>query len=347
MNTVICEEDFHYITSQPLPWEKLVNKTILITGANGFLPSYIIETLLYLNTKKSTKTTIIGLARNKQKTTERFSTHKNRSDFKIIIHDINKPIRIKEKIDFIIHAASQASPIYYHTDPVGTLKANVLGTYNLLEFSRNQPIESFLYISAGEIYGTMESNGVTDETMFGSLDPTNVRSCYAESKRMGETMCVCWHHQYGIPTKIVRLYHAYGPGINLTDGRVFSDFVSNIVHNQNIVLKSEGKAIRSFCYSADVVAGFLTVLLNGKNAEAYNLANENATVSIKKLAEILISLFPEKKLQIIFQERLKEDIYVESKIMVNHPDTQKIRSLGWKPHFSLQDGFLRTIQSFM
>lgn len=347
MKNNIYEEDFQHILSQKLSWEKLANKTVLITGANGFLPSYIIETLLYFNTIQNKRTRIIGLARNYKKTKERFLKYTNRSDLKIIIQDVTDPVLIKEKVHFIIHAASQASPKYYHVDPVGTLKANVIGTYNLLEFSRNQPIEGFLFISAGEIYGNLKNKAVTTENDYGYVDPIQVRSCYAESKRIGETMCVSWNHQYNIPTKIVRLYHAYGPGIKLDDGRVFADFVANILQNQDIIVKSDGEAVRSFTYIADVVAGFFTVLLKGKKAEAYNLANENATVSIKELANELVSLFPEKNLRVVFKQRSKNDVYVESKIKINRPDTTKVRSLGWKPLFSIKEGFLRTIQSFM
>lgn len=343
----ILTDDFAYIASLALPWKKLTNKTVLITGANGFIPSYIIKTILYLNIKLGNNTTIIGLARNKKKAMQRFQIYKNRTDLKIVIQDVCNPIRVKEKVHFIIHAASHASPRYYNTDPVGTLKANVLGTYNLLEFARSQPIESFLFISAGEIYGSIIKKGLTTETDYGHLDSTNVRSCYAESKRIGETMCVCWHHQYNIPTKIVRLYHTYGPGIELTDGRVFSDFTSNIIGNENITIKSDGSTIRSFCYIADAVSAFFTVLLKGENAQAYNVANKNATVSIKKLAETLVSTFPEKKLTVTFANRSKNDKYVQSKILVNRPDTLKLEMLGWKPQFSLKEGFLRTVKSFM
>lgn len=346
MRSNIFIEDFAHIASLALPWEKFVNKTILIAGANGFIASYLIEMLLYLNEQKSLRITIIGISRNKKKASQRFFAYKNRSDLKIIIQDISTPIEIKEKVHFIIHAASQASPKYYSVDPVGTLRANVLGTYNLLAFVQKQPIESFLYISTGEIYGSLQTNGLTNETTYGSLDPTDVRSCYAESKRLGETMCVAWYHQYKIPTKIVRLYHTYGPGIQLDDGRVFADFISNIIRGRDIVLKSDGVAIRSFCYIADAICGLLTVLLKGKNGEAYNLANEKATVSINELAKILISLFPEKKLKILFKERSKNDAYLPSKIMINRPNTKKLQSLGWEPNFSLEKGFLRTIRSF-
>ena len=348
MNSAICIEDFEYIVSQALPWKKFANKTILITGSTGFLASYLIEALLYLNQQKKNKITIIGMARDKEKAEKRFIKYKNRSDLKMVIQDdVSNPINIRERVHFVIHTASLSSPKYYNTNPVETLKPNVLGTYNLLEFSRSQPVESFLYISSGEIYGIMQAIGFTNETIYGPLDPIDIRSCYAESKRMGETMCVSWQHQYGTPTKVARLYHTYGPGIPLNDGRVFADFISNILNNENIVMKSDGRATRSFCYIADTITGFLTILLQGEDGKAYNLANENAIVSIKKLAEILVDLFPEKKLKIVFEERQKEDTYMKSKIMINCPDTTKLRSLGWKPHFSLEEGFKRTIESFV
>lgn len=346
MKNPILIKDFEKILNQNIPWHMLKRKTILITGANGFLPSYIVEFLLFLNDQKKMGMKIIGIVRNKDKADKRFHPYKKRPDLKIIIQDVATPFKLSETFDFIIHAASQASPRFYETDPVGTLKPNVLGTYNLLEFARKKPVQAILFISAGETYGNILTPGKKDETMYGSLDPASVRSCYAESKRMTETMAVSWHHQYGIPAKIVRLYHTYGPGIKLDDGRVFADFISNIVHNENIVMKSRGEAVRSFIYVADVVSAFFTVLLKGKNGEAYNVANEKATVSIKKLAETLVLLFPKKKLKVITQKRQAGDKYVESPIKFNYPSTEKLMRLGWKPHFSIEKGFLRTIQSY-
>lgn len=339
-------EDFKYISSQKLPWNKSEKKTILISGANGFIPSYIIEYLLYLNDLKKTKIKIIGIVRNKQKALTKFAKCKNRKDFKLIFQDISCPLKINESIHYIIHAASQASPKYYHTDPVGTLKPNILGTYNLLELARQNPVESFLFLSAGETYGNISIPGRTDESTYGSLDPTQIRSCYAESKRMGETMCVSWYHQYKVPAKIVRLYHTYGPGIKLDDGRVFADFIANIVRGENINMKSRGEAVRSFIYIADSVSGLFTVLLKGKNGEAYNVANQKATISVRRLAQTLVRLFPEKKLKVIMQKRKNTDRYVESPIKFNYPLTLKLESLGWKPHFTIEKGFLKTIQSF-
>lgn len=343
----ILEEDFKKISSLDIPWRKLYNKTILISGANGFIPSYLTKFLVFLNEDKKLKMNIITIARNREKMEEKFKDEINNELLKSVIQDISSPINIKTDINFIIHAASQASPKFYSIDPVGTLKANIFGTYNLLELARKNHVESFLFFSAGEIYGTIEGKKLTTEDDFGKLDPSETRSCYAESKRAGEVMCSSWFHQYNIPARIVRLYHTYGPGFKLDDGRVFADFVSNILNNQDIVLKSDGKTIRSFCYIADAAAGFFTILLKGKNGEAYNLANEKDTVSIKRLAKILVDLFPEKKLKIITKTREKDDNYVVSKIKTNKPSSLKLRKLGWETKYNLKEGFTRTIQSFI
>ncbi len=338
-------EDFRSIISQNLPWNRLFHTTVLVTGANGFIPSYIVKTLMYLNDSLQSGIKIVGLVRNKNKAQEIFKNELKRNDFSLIVQDVSDPITWKGKVQYIIHAASQASPKYYKVDPMGTLKPNIFGTYNLIEFARKNLVKSMLFVSAGEIYGIMKTQGKTDEKSMGILDPYTLRSCYAESKRMGETICQAAFNQYKIPVKLVRLYHTYGPGVRFDDGRVFADFVSNIVNNEDIVLKSDGSAVRSFIYLVDTISGMFTALLKGKNGEAYNLANETSTVSIKSLAETLAQLYPEKKLKVIRKQRPLNDGYVESTISVNRPSTAKLEALGWKPHFSLQEGFRRTIQA--
>jgi len=186
----------------------------------------------------------------------------------------------------------------------------------------------------------------TRETDYGYIDPTSVRSCYQESKRMGETMCVSWYHQYGVPVKIVRPFHTYGPAMSLTDGRVFADFVADVAGNHDIVMKSDGSAVRAFCYIADAVAGFFTVLLMGQNGQAYNIGNENGRISILDLAKVLVGLFPEKALRIVADTSAPQTGYLKSSISVNCPDISKARALGWEPHTGIEQGFRRTIESF-
>ena len=347
MNKKILEEDLEVIASASLPWEDFRNSTVLISGANGFLPAYMVETLLYLNTVRELNIKIVGLVRNKEKALVRFSQHKERNDLTFIVQDVCEPINCVDKIDYIVHAASQASPKFYGTDPVGTLSANTLGTYNLLQLARKNDVKSFLYFSSSEVYGQVDDSQIpTKENQYGYLDPTNLRSCYAESKRMGETMCVSWFNQYSVLTKIVRPFHTYGPGLSLDDGRAFADFIANILHDKDIVMKSDGSALRPYCYLADAVQGFFTVLLKGENGQAYNIGNPQCEVSILDLATQLVNLFPEKGLTIVRKD-IRNQGYIKSIVSRNSPDISKIKEWGWQPSTSIEDGFRRTIESFL
>jgi nucleoside-diphosphate-sugar epimerase len=342
----IIEEDIAYIAAQDLDWERFRNKTIFISGATGFLPSYLIYTLLYLNDKFDLDLKVVGLARNESKAVKQFQSESKRKDFTLLIQDVCEPVSFNHKLDFIIHAASQASPKYYGTDPVGTLNANVLGTHNLLQLAQKNSTESFLFFSTSEVYGTVSEDQIpTKETDYGYIDPLNVRSCYAESKRLGETMCVSWMKQFNVPVKIVRPFHTYGPGMDLNDGRVYADFVSDIVNNRNIEMTSDGKAMRAFCYIADATVAFFLILLNGKPGEAYNAGNPNEESSIIDLAHRLVGIFPERNLKVIEHKQTK-DGYLHSNVSRICPDISKINALGWKPVTNIETGFRKTIMSY-
>jgi UDP-glucuronate decarboxylase len=349
MNTII-HEDIAAIAAINLPWENLRNKTILITGANGFLPAYLVETLLYLNTTLDMKISVLGLIRNIEKAVNRFSDYLENKYLKFIVQDVAAPPvneLLKNKIDIIIHAASQASPKFYGADPVGTLKANTLGTYNLLELARIQNTESFLFFSSGEVYGQVPPDKIPmTEDFYGFLDPMDVRSCYGESKRMAETLCVSYQHQFGVNVKIVRPFHTYGPGMSLDDGRVFADFVNDILCKRDIVMKSDGLARRAFCYLADATAGYFHVLLKGESGQAYNVGNDKGEISIVELAELLTSLYPELGLKTIRKPQNSTPGYIPSANNRTCPSIEKIQKLGWKPVVSVEDGFRRTISSF-
>jgi len=346
LNTIISE-DVSEIIAADLPWQKLKNKTVLITGANGFLPAYLVYSLLALNDCNDLSIKIIALVRNKEKATTKFGDIIKRKDFELIVQDVIDPLTTKTTIDYIIHAASQASPVFYGTDPVGTLAANTIGTYNLLNFAVKNKVADFLFFSTGEVYGEISADKIpTKETDFGYVDISNVRSCYGESKRLAEVMCISFSHQFGINVKIVRPFHTYGPGMSLNDGRVYADFIADIVSNKNITLKSEGAATRAFCYLKDATIGFLTVLLKGANREAYNIGNPDQEVSIKELALTLTSLFPEKKLSLSFEIAAATNQYMTSTLSRNSPDVTKAATLGWAPTTSIQEGFARTINYF-
>lgn len=343
----IVVEDLKVIIASNVPWSNFQNKTVLITGANGFLPAYLVYTLLLLNEQKKYNIQVVALVRNKQRAAARFGKLLGRQDLKLIVQDVCDAIQYEKEVHYIIHAASQASPKYYGLDPVGTLNANIIGTSNLLSFGKQKNILGFLYFSSSEVYGSVALDKIpTSEGDYGYLDPTNVRSCYAEGKRTGETMCVSWMHQFGSPVKIVRPFHTYGPGMDLDDGRVYADFIADILANRNIVMKSDGLAIRAFCYISDAIEGFFRVLLLGKNGEAYNVGNNECEVSIINLAELLVRMFPEKNL-IVERKELKDNRYIKSLVSHISPSIKKIESLAWKPRISVEEGFLRTTKSYL
>jgi len=345
----VVEEDLRRIVSASLPWEDLRGKTVLITGAAGFLPAYMAETLLSLNeSRPALGVRVIALVRDEGRARARFSHYEGRDDLVFLVQDASCPLDIAEHVDVIIHAASNASPKFYGSQPVETLLPNVIGTHHLLEFSKRAGVERFLFFSSGEVYGEVDPAHVpTAEGAYGVVDPATLRSCYAESKRMGETMCVAWSHEYGVDCRIVRPFHTYGPGMRLDDGRVFADFVADMVARRDIVMRSDGAARRAFCYVADATEGFFTVLLKGENAVPYNVGNEDAEVSIGELADILVRTCSDKHLRVVRQARHETGGYMESPISRNAPDTSRLRGLGWKPVTTIADGFSRTVRSFM
>ncbi len=342
----IVEEDLARIVSSALPWNRLFGKTVLISGANGFVPAYMVETLLYLNDTEQADIHVVALVRNNDKAARRLGHLYGRPDLTVVVQDVRNRYLGPMTVDFIVHAASQASPKYYRIDPVGTFETNVIGTQRMLEVAKNAQSEGFLFFSSGEIYGRPANSAIPlTETSYGYLDPIDLRSCYAEGKRGGEMLCTCWHAQFGLPAKIVRLSHTYGPGMDLNDGRVFADFVADLVDGRDIVLKSDGSALRPFCYLADATIAFFTVLLNGNSGEAYNVGNDSEC-SILELAETLCQLFPEKACKVIRQERKPSDPYFASPVSGGHFDISKMKALGWEPTTSIEDGFARTIRSY-
>lgn len=348
MKSSIIKKDIHDIVGSLQSWDFLKNKTILITGANGFIPAYMVETVALLNEQYNASINVIALVRNEVKARGRFSHLLSLDWFTLLVQDVCEPIRLSCQINYIVHAASQASPKYYGVDPVGTLSANALGTFNVLECARRNidSIEGVIFFSSAEIYGDVAScSERVPETFMGVLDCLNVRSCYAESKRIGETMCSAWLRQYNIPAKVIRIFHTYGPGMDLNDGRVFADFVRNIVQNENIEIKGTGVAIRAFSYLADTVSAIFTVIALGHNGEAYNIGNEDCEISVYELAKMLIKYSSPPGVD-IKKIDTNSGAYLASSINRIVPDTIKVRKLGWQPMFSLEDGFSRTIDYY-
>lgn len=340
---MILDSDFMELTDNNPDLEILRNKTIMITGATGMLARYLTEFFLYLN-RLHFHLHLILIVRNEQKARRLFHGKLN-DQVELLVSDLTTPLFCNKKVDLLIHAASLADPQYYRRKPVDVLLPNTLGTYYCLELARRVGTEQVLFFSSAEIYGSLNGEGPICENISGSLDPLDLRSCYSESKRMGETLCAAYARQYGIRTLCLRIFHTYGPTMNLEqDQRVFSEFLRTILESNQIVMKSSGQAKRAFCYALDMVSACLAVINRGQSAEAYNLANDEAFVSIRELAETLIRTFPERRIQLIEAERDGLSDYVENQTTTYRTvSTAKLRTLGWYPRISLEEGFRRTL----
>lgn len=339
MNRVL-EDDLKTIIAEDLSWEKLKNKTVMITGASGMVGSYMLYVLLMLNDEKHYGIKVDAVMRNVNKLPEEI---RNREDVNVVVADVTKDIPDVGDIDYIIHAASPASPLIMQNQPVETIAANTIGTFKTLELAKEKNAEGYLFISSREIYGQPdEGQEFFYENTYGFVDQLNPRSCYSEGKKAAETMCVCFHEEYGLNTKIARLAHTYGPGMSIYDGRVQADFLKNVYHNEDIVLKSEGTAVRTYTYIADAIAGMYRILLDSEDI-VYNIGNEAGKVSIRDLAEILVSIYPERGLKLVF-DIPEGGTKGTAPYTLGILSSEKLRKLGWNPRYSVKDGFKRTLE---
>lgn len=339
MNRVL-EDDLKTIIAEDLSWEKLKNKTVMITGASGMVGSYMLYVLLMLNDEKHYGIKVDAVMRNVNKLPEEV---RNREDVNVVVADVTKDIPDVGDIDYIIHAASPASPLIMQNQPVETIAANTIGTFKTLELAKEKNAEGYLFISSREIYGQPdEGQEFFYENTYGFVDQLNPRSCYSEGKKAAETMCVCFHEEYGLNTKIARLAHTYGPGMSIYDGRVQADFLKNVYHNEDIVLKSEGTAVRTYTYITDAIAGMYRILLDSEDI-VYNIGNEAGKVSIRDLAEILVSIYPERGLKLVF-DIPEGGTKGTAPYTLGILSSEKLRKLGWNPKYSVKDGFKRTLE---
>jgi len=340
----IIYEDLENIYRRDIAWERLKNKTVLVTGAYGMLASYIVFMCIFLNEIYDYHIRIIAAVRDEKKLRSRFGRYVDKPYFCGYLKDITEPFQIEGEVHYIIHGAGLASSQYYFEKPIDVMMPNVIGTMRLLELAEKKGCESFLLFSSGEIYGKV-GNGIStiDETAYGLVNTLDLRNCYCESKRMAEMFCYSWYMQKKIPAKIARICHTFGPTMDIKkDKRVFACFVSDVLAERNIVMESDGKTKRPFTYIADATAGYFTILLKGESGNAYNVCNEQEFLSIRQLAEIAIGLYPKLHLKIEQQEKeMKIVNATENEIRISN---EKLRRLGWNCMYDTKTGLLRTIE---
>ena len=342
----IVQEDLRQIAEEHLDWHQFDGKTILVTGATGMLATYISYFLLYLKEKNRINLKLLALCRTKSKAENTYKEFLNKPYFNLLLQDVCEPIQYDGSIDYIFHLAGNASPHFINTDPVGIVKSNMLGTFNVLELAKEKKSSKVIFASTREVYGKNEIEERLTETSFGTIDPMENRSCYPESKRAAETIFRSYFLQYGVSFNVLRIAHSYGPGMNLhSDGRVMADLMGNVVDGKDIELKSTGEALRAFCYITDAVLGIFYAALKGEPGEAYNLANETEEISIRDLAKMLVSLRKDAVLKVVFNIPETNTGYCNYRRV--GLCTDKLEALGWKPNTNLYAGIKKTLDSFL
>lgn len=325
-------------------WNIFKNKTVLITGATGTIAQYLVKSLCKVSQLYNLNIRVIVTARNIQKMNKLFSGLDLGDNILFFEWDVIDELKISENVDFIIHAAGNASQYAMVNDPIEIIMTNSIGTLNVANFAQKNNVEHVHFLSTREVYGDVLGN-VIEEDNLGVLNHLDPRAAYPESKKFAENVLSSFGYQYGLKSSISRIAHAFGPGMSLeNDGRVMADMIFNAVNNQNIVLKSDGLAERAFIYISDVIAGIFHIIIYGKYGEAYNLANESEPISIRDTA-MLIANISGTGIGVEYQIP-KEQSMGYSKIKRKKLSTKKLEMLGWQPKVTLRSGIKRTLESF-
>ena len=311
----------------------LQDKQILVTGATGLIGGCLVDMLM----QSACHCKVFAMGRNEERARKRFADYWSLDSFGFIRGDVTNPLSCDYTFDYIIHAASNASPNFFREKPVEVIKSNIIGVDNLMAYGISHQMKRMLFVSSGEIYGEGHG-GEFKETDSGYVDCATPRACYPSSKRAAETLCVAYAAEYDADVVIARLCHTFGPYFTESDNRVYAQFIRNLLEGKDIVMKSRGEQYRSWLYVVDAVLALLTILLKGAKGEAYNVADEQSNITIRELAELLASA---EKRKVIFD--IDEANGNTTPITRATFSTEKLAQLGWQPRTAIAEGLVHTL----
>lgn len=309
---------------------------VLITGATGLIGSRLAEKMLEAN-----DCNVYAAGRNMERAMKRFAAFANNLHFHFVQYDVTMPLQYDVSFDYIIHAASNASPNFFAEKPVEVMMSNLLGVKNLLDYGKSHGLKRFLYVSSGEVYGEGDGRVFTEDYQ-GYVDINSPRSCYPSSKRATETLCAAYGKEYGIDFVIARPCHTYGPGFTEQDNRVYAQFIRNVLNGEDIIMKSTGSQMRSWLYVDDCVEGLLTILRKGASGEAYNIADASSNISIRQLAEMIADITGRQVIIDMPSDAEKAGYNPVTKSVFS---TQKLEALGWKIEGTMREKMENTIKN--
>ncbi|MBE6939613.1 MAG: NAD-dependent epimerase/dehydratase family protein [Ruminococcaceae bacterium] len=323
-----------------LDLQALQSKRILITGASGLIGSALVDLLLQANLMQEANITVYAAGRSREKLEDRFS-HGLGHGLVPVVYDATQPLAFDFATDYVIHGASNASPDKYVSEPVDTMLANILGMRELLEYARRCGAQKTVYISSSEVYGVLGHGKPFREDEYGTVNILGDRASYPMGKRAAETLCVSYANQYGMDVSIVRPGHIYGPTAQRSDKRISSAFAFDAAEGRELVMKSAGTQLRSYCHCLDCATATLTVLLQGASKQAYNISNPDSIITIRQMAEIIA-----RSAGVV----LRVDAPTAAEKAAFNPmdnsslDSEKLLALGWRGIFDHETGLAHTVQ---
>ncbi len=344
-NDTVLQEDLEIIANYPLEWSKFENKSFFITGATGLVGASLVRALSCANRIHSLGIKMNILVRSEEKAKDILGDLIQRENIKIFTSDITEKFEVPCDIDYIVHAAAVTNSKMMVTYPVETISTAIDGTRNILELAKEKKAESMIYVSSMEAYGSPDENhSYVTEKDLGYVDCLKVRSCYPESKRMCENMCVAYFSEYGVPVKMARLAQTFGAGILKSESRVFSQFARSLINGKDIVLHTEGTSYGNYCYTSDCITALLFMLLNGENGEAYNVVNESTNIMIRDMAKMVADM-SDGKINLVFdipEDALKYGYAPPVKMKLC---SKKLADLGWTAKYDLPEMYERLVKS--
>lgn len=330
------EEDLRLIFEKDLPWGVLSGQKVLVTGATGLIGGCLVDALM-LNPQKDYD--VYASGRDESRARRRFGYFFDDPKFHFLVYDVLNPLDSNLSFDYIIHAASYADPKSFVEKPVEIIKSNIDGVIHLMEYGIAHEMKRFLYVSSGEIYG--EGNGgVLNEEYSGYVDCLKLRSCYPSSKRAAETLCISYIEEYGADAVIARPCHVFGPHFTDSDNRVYTQFIRNVLGGNDIIMKSNGMQLRSWCYVIDCVSALLYILLKGEKGHAYNIADKNSCVTIRELAKMIATIGGRQVNMVIPADSESKGYNVVTNSVFS---TTKLESLGWSVSGNMEEKLRKTI----
>lgn len=342
----IFKEDLeNLIKLDYIEWNKFKGKTILITGAAGLIGFNLTSALVYADMKKNLDIKIIAHVHNLSAAREKYAEQlRDSSCLELMSGDILKLPEIQAQIDYIIHLASPTASSYFIEKPVETIKTAVLGTFRILELAKEKHVQSVVYASSMEVYGSPKTETLLSEKDLGYMDPLLVRNCYPESKRQCEALCAAYADEYNIPVVIIRLAQTFGKGVPKNDNRVFAEFARCAAEGRDITLLTDGSSKRCYLYTMDAVSAILTLLCRGEAGKAYNAANPDTYCSVKEMAELVASTVGKNKIK----AKVSENCGNCKKFPPPHCynlSISAISRLGWQPTVGLEEMYRNMVDN--